>query len=752
MRAIPPPPPAAAVATAGRAASASSGRCARWLRRYAGGAWAALCVLGAQAQTLDDVRMLAQDGDVVARVSFNANVRFLQQSPASATTIYQISWELVAADEAVINQSTDESRRVAAQQGAPEFTLSYPVAKGRRMKQLTLQLGAPALVRARQGPSSNAIDIVFVGLAAPAAALPETSAAMPAAAPSPADAASAPARVASPEIETRAAQLMQRARDALAARRNDDAIGDLNELLLLPPNSASQEAQELIGLAWERAGDLERARVEYALYLKLYPQGEGAARVGQRIASLAGAPVPAPGAASAAAAGTAEAGTRPAARANRFTGSIAQYYYGGKARSQSLVNIAAGIDQSTLSRTTESAIVTSVDLGARYAGDDSETRVVLRGTDSINLSAQSHSQSLLNAAYVDYKRTDTGLAVRVGRQSAIGGGLLGLFDGASLTYALNPSWKVDVMGGVPSNVLVSAPAERLLAAMVEADGILEHWGGDAYLIDQTTQGIANRRALGAELRYSDDLLSSYSLLDYDILFHKLNAVSLQGSFQAPGQTTITLLVDSRKAPSLELTNALISAGVGTLKDLLAVQTMSQVRRDALATTAQARQGLLSLSRPLSQKWQLVADLRYSQVGATPAVGNFDAQPATGAQYGSTLQLTGSNLYSLRDINNFNASFLSAPTFKGEQFSYSNLTGVHGEDATLEPSLTFYTQHDNQGVRLKRGSIGLRSNYRLTRRASVLGEGLLEHSVTTGPLNHGNTTSVFFYFGYRYDLF
>jgi hypothetical protein len=546
---------------------------------------------------------------------------------------------------------------------------------------------------------------------------------------------------------------MADARAALAAHANENAVAVFNRLLLLPPNSQSQEAQELVGVAWERIGNVERARTEYALYLKLYPEGEGTQRVRQRLASLTGES-PASAAPAAEAGASAPAGeAKPAAAArNRFNGNIAQYYYGGKARSQSLVNLPAGIDQSTLTNTTESAIVTSVDAGARYEGEDSDTRVVVRGTNSINLGSQSHAQSLLSAAYIDYKRNESGLAVRVGRQSAIGGGLLGLFDGASLAYPLKQGWKLDVMGGAPSNPLVNAPEERLGAAMVEADGLFDHWGGDAYVIDQTTQGVTNRRATGTEIRYSDDTISLYSLVDYDLLFHKVNALSLQGSAQVPGQTTVTLLVDSRNAPSLEMTNALISTGASSLKQLLQTQTLAEIRADALATTARARQALLSLSRPLGQTWQLALDLRYSEVGALPAVGNFDATPATGAQYGATLQVTGSNLYSARDINNFNVSLLDAPTFKGEQVSYGNLTGLRGNDLTLEPTITYYSQHDDMDVHLHRTGLGLRSTYRLSRRASVLGEGLLEHSRTVGPLNHDTTNSIFFYVGYRYELF
>ena len=854
-------------------AAAETNRRANRPWRSLAGVALAVVLLDVQAQTIDDVSLQAQGGDMVARVTFNASVRYLQQQPAGASSLYRITFDLVAADESITNQTAQESKRIAASGKVPEFTLTYAPLRGRRVRELTLELRSSAIVKTRQGPSSKAIDIVFTALA-PAASTATAAPAGVAAAPVPASdkpfavtlqsvpvaeldklmavpgryqsydafvsnavvggvtmaelnlgyfstaeeaeavrksaldrfpgavvvnlaqrreemlrstaqatstpsapavaaapaappavvqgASSVPAApltsteptsppvsapLGSPAVEARAEQLMTVSREALAARRLDVAVDSLNQLLLLPPNSHSQEAQELIGLARERAGDLRRARVEYELYLKLFPQGEGAQRVAQRLASLEeGATPPA---------GTAEAAAAPSAApasGKRFTGNIAQYYYGGKARSQSLVNLAGGIDQTTVTRTTESAIVTSVDLGARFSSPEAETRAVVRGTGSFNLVSASHSTSLLSAAYVDYKRSESGLAVRLGRQSPISGGLLGLFDGVSATYPVTPQFKVDLMGGVPANSLVSAPAERLLAAMVEADGIFDRWGGDFYVIDQTTEGIANRRAVGLETRYSDDLFSTYSLLDYDVLFRKINAVSLQGSFQAPAQTTVTLLVDSRKAPSLQLTNALISTGAVSLKALLQMQTLDQIRAAALATTAEARQGLISVSRPISPKWQIAVDLRYSEIGALPAVGNFEATPATGGQYGATLQLTGSNLYSTRDINNFNLSVLSTPLFKGTQISYNNLTGMRGNDVTLEPSLRFYTQRDNQGVKLNRISPGLRASYRLSNRASILGEGIVEHSRADGPTNNDTTNSIFFYLGYRYELF
>jgi hypothetical protein len=117
-----------------------------------------------------------------------------------------------------------------------------------------------------------------------------------------------------------------------------------------------------------------------------------------------------------------------------------------------------------------------------------------------------------------------------------------------------------------------------------------------------------------------------------------------------------------------------------------------------------------------------------------------------------MQLTGTNLYSKRDINNFNLSILSTPLFRGQQLAYNNLTGFDDNKFTLEPSLRLYTQHDNQGVSMRRVSPGLRGSYNVSKKVSVMSEGMVEHSTNEGPDNNATTNSVFFYFGVRYELF
>jgi tetratricopeptide (TPR) repeat protein len=579
-----------------------------------------------------------------------------------------------------------------------------------------------------------------------------TAATVTAASPTPADAKPADpgpqpqVEVNVADVDGQGAALQAKAQTAFNESRFQDAVDASNQALMLPPNPSTPAAQELIGKAWEALNQPDKARAEYLLYLKLYPQGEAAGRVTQRLGALGTAPIVAK------ADGT---GLKPDKKRLSATGSVSQYYYGGQTKTDSLVNIASGIDQNTLTRTNQSVLVSSWDATGRYESEESIVKLVMRGAHSDNLatsSAQTSStQGLVSAAYVDYRDVKSRTDVRVGRQSAIGGSLFGLFDGISMAMPVGEKYKVDAMLGVPANTLVNAPDQAMAGVMLEADNLFEHWGGSLSLVEQTTEGISDRRAMGAEVRYFGESVSMYTQLEYELNFNEVNAFTVQGSFQGPYDTTVTMLVDDRKAPSLQLSDALISQPGTSLKTLLQTNSLATVQGFALATAAQARQAMVSFSRALASKWQGSMDLRYSEVGALPAVGNFQAQPATGAQYNVSFQLTGSNLYSARDINGFNVSFITSDTINGTQLAYNNLTGFMDNKLSLEPSIRYYTQSDNTQTKISRISPGLRVSYKLNNRANLMAETVYETSQTDGQTNHETSESYFFYMGYRYDF-
>ena len=76
------------------------------------------------------------------------------------------------------------------------------------------------------------------------------------------------------------------ARAALRKNNLGGAIQLLTKVLKYPENQYSAEAQELLGLARQKNGQLAEARAEYEDYLRRYPTGEQSERVRQRLAGI----------------------------------------------------------------------------------------------------------------------------------------------------------------------------------------------------------------------------------------------------------------------------------------------------------------------------------------------------------------------------------------------------------------------------------------------------------------------------------
>lgn len=557
------------------------------------------------------------------------------------------------------------------------------------------------------------------------------------------------------EIDKQARALMEKARSALASGKNEDAINLLNQLLLLPPNKFSQDAQELIGVARERAGEFDLARKEYELYLKLFPNGEGAARVRQRLASLA--PPPAQPSAPVAAA------PPPQGPKYSLSGSWAQYYYGGQTQvNTQFLGTAVTANQQTLTSTTQSSLVSLIDLNGRYQNGSNDMRVVVFDTnDKSFIGGQSPGTNRLDSAYIDYRNSSEGLSARVGRQAGVTGGLIGRFDGAILGYDLSPQWRVNVTGGVPVDVVVGNN-QYFAGAYVEGTNLWNHWGGDAFFMNQMSDGVADRRAVGGDLRYFDSARTLYTMVDYDVVFMALNAITMQGTWQLPDQTMFSLLFDDRKAPELLTSNALIvNPNYSSLTQLLTVQSLDQIRNEASQITASSKQVSLSVTRPFFGKWQATADVRLTNVGSLPELtvpgvvggvsNTIPAQPGTGNVWTYDLIGTGTNLYSLRDVNSFTASRLSGPLFTGTQVGYNNLTGLWQNRVTIEPSIRYYTENDTDGNHITRITPALRATYKVLQHLSLESQVLYERTKTDGPTQNDTTNNVFYYVGYRYDF-
>ena len=66
----------------------------------------------ARAEMFDDFTVRTEGTDVVLQARLNATVRYLRQTPAGRGALFRITFELIAANESVLTQTIDESRRL----------------------------------------------------------------------------------------------------------------------------------------------------------------------------------------------------------------------------------------------------------------------------------------------------------------------------------------------------------------------------------------------------------------------------------------------------------------------------------------------------------------------------------------------------------------------------------------------------------------------------------------------------------------
>jgi hypothetical protein len=553
------------------------------------------------------------------------------------------------------------------------------------------------------------------------------------------------------EVERRAAVLLEAARAALARGDTTAAIEALSTLLDLVPNRHSREAQALIGQARLMAGDTGRARAEFEAFLRLYPQGPDADRARAALIAL-GAPAPAAALADARRATTS------------LSGSASLFYYGGqsKVRTQEfqdspLNGLPELVSDATLSGTDQRQWVGSADVNWRHRDAGVDQRFVFRDTYTRDELRPDKSKNRLSALYYDHRDLAQGWSVRLGRQTPLGGGVLGRFDGVQAGYAFRPRWKASLVAGVPSDPLLDAE-RRFYGASVEAEALVPWLGGSLYAIEQTIDGEVDRRAVGTELRWFDGGFTGTAQLDYDVMLKALNIASLQSTWQRPDNTVFNLLYDRRTTPLLALGNTLfftdpnLTVRPTRITDLLATTTVEALRERARAVTAISTQASIGFTTPINARWQVGADVRYSNVGEVLPVPDIlpTGLPSTGDIWSVGAQLIGINLYSARDTHVLIANALNGPTFSGRLLSYNNASTLGG-GWQVEPSLKWYRQSDSTGVTSVRWTPGLRLTWRVLQQAALESEVSVESAKTTGPNRNESSSRTFYYLGARYDF-
>lgn len=542
---------------------------------------------------------------------------------------------------------------------------------------------------------------------------------------------------------------LERARSAMQAGQFAAAIEFLNQVLTLPPNQHSRAAQAMAGDARVRNGEPAKARIEYALYLQLYPNGPEAIAVREALAGLDKTPVEAPVAA-------AEARRREVSGATPIpltvTGSLFQSYNRGATKAETDTRTSAGVtaDRASFSAVDQSSLVTSIDLTARARSENYDTRIVLRDTDVQNFLDSQRDTNQVTAAYFDIRHLASQWHLRLGRQTASTAGVFGRFDGLQASLQAAPSWRLGAVAGTPVEFTTFDSTRRFLGLTAEAGPFLDRWSGSGYVIEQRIDDLVDRRAVGGDLRYFDATGSLYALVDYDIFYKELDIFLVQGARSFDGGWSITGLYDQRKAPPMLTSNALLGETTTSIDQLLTTLSREQIHALARARTADSKLAFLGLTRQFNPTWQAGLDLRLTNIGALPPSGTLPATPSTGDVWSVGLQVTGTNLLGRRDLTVLNLNSIDSPTYVGHSVTLNHLQ-VLAERWTLEPSIRYYRQTDTAQVRLRRVSPTLRVYYRPRERISLEGELAWEGTLTESATVTDDTTRRYFSLGYRWDF-
>ena len=464
----------------------------------------------------------------------------------------------------------------------------------------------------------------------------------------------APAPVADDATSDKAAGLMDEARRAMTVGELSRAVQLYTKVLQMPPSVHQPDAQEFLALARERNGQVAHAKAEYQRYLDVYADEEGVERVEQRLAALL------------ATAGSRPVRTVPAAggqaagHASVFDGwnirtFLSQYYR----RDVNQVN-----DQEEI--VSQSSIYSDLSVDARRRGERFDFSARLTAGYRSNLMSDERPSSgndlRLSYAYADLADARTGLRGRIGRQTRNTGGVLGRFDGINLGYALNDRLRFEAVAGRPVYSTARDPDDSrrfqgVSSTFAPFDNALDL---GVFYIEQDIDGLTDRQAVGAEVRYFGDSQSLWSIADYDIEFGELGSLFVQGSWRLPANFTVTGVVDRRRSPFLSLGNALVGQQLESFDELRLFFTEEEIRQFALDRSATTTTYTFGLSRPFTPKVSANFNASISSIDSTPESGGVAATPKSEYSYYSA-DLVASSLFTEGDVGIFGLRYAVSET-------------------------------------------------------------------------------------------
>jgi hypothetical protein len=552
-----------------------------------------------------------------------------------------------------------------------------------------------------------------------------------------------------------AAALMGDARKALNAHDFNAAAEKFKQVLKLPENDNSAEAEELLGLAQQKAKKTGEARATYEDYLTHYPTGEGAERVHQRLEGIitASGERGQPDLTSSSASGNSRDNSAPTWT---LSGSASQFYIRDDSfrtlRDPSLPpEVINNLDDH---QTHQNEILSSLDATATWSQGGVRSRLRFSGTEDHKFSSRDDEIVGVAALYFDTAVRDWGIDSRIGRQTRNSGGVLGRFDGGVFSLEAAKEYRINLVAGSPVERRRDTPFEDDKYFYGASADLGPFYGFDAtvFAIEQRDSSILDRRAVGTELRYVDTDKSVFGTVDYDIHFNELNAAIINGSYTFADKSTLHGAFDYRKAPYLSTSTALQGQVFPTLYELLKTKTLAEIDQLAIDRTASFTTASVGFSKPVNDMWQLSADATVSNFGSTATSGGVTGSPGTGNEYFYSAQVIGNNVVANEDLFIAGVRFADTDSSKYYVMDFSARYPLM-ESLKVNPRLMFgYRTGDTTDLVEYSVLPSVLFDYYLTRDLSLeLEVGARWTDVKEKGVEETNT-DVFFTVGYRYDFY
>jgi len=483
--------------------------------------------------------------------------------------------------------------------------------------------------------------------------------------------ASAPEQAAAPEAtqtkgeskKDEVGELMAKARQALTFGDNEGAIQLLRRVIAMPESEYTQDARELIGLAFERANHIPQAQFEYKKYLKLYKEGEGATRVAQRLQALQSLDTEQP------------KKLRKTVRKDQdvFTvfGRLSQSFLTRYEQRQP--------DSSVNNATSEDVVLTRrvdsfLSLRGRMRAEDRNLQAVFTGSHAWDTMDDTNTEFRVSQFYLDYDVFSQGYYTILGRQQVRNSGVFGRFDGIIAGYDFLPFMRGHVYFGKPVQLYDDREIDREFWGLkVDIGNRNDALNINLYSVNQTADGFADRQAFGAGVRYTDKTMTLFGLADYDFLFNELNLFNVRWVWKYFDNSKLNVSYNRRQL--LFVTSALNNQPLTTtLQDVVDLLSEDGARQLAKDRTSMSETFDIGNSYQFNRDNQLSVDLLVFKSsgtvtrndlaypttlgGCAPVVPNaiqdcvminVAGLPDTGNQYTLSAQWISGNLFAQQDL-------------------------------------------------------------------------------------------------------